>query len=81
METSYRIKNFLKPTPASKTHSSGLAALSKIGITPVPRNVKEAFVTTTVVSCHTDDQAITHKTGHSKGQTDNLRDLRVLTTT
>lgn len=48
-----------------------------IVVTPIPRNVKEAFVTTTVVSCHTDDQTITQSSDHRKGRNPNRPSQRL----
>lgn len=38
---------------------ASLAAADMTVITAIPRNVKEAYVTTTVASCHSDDQTPT----------------------
>lgn len=48
-----------------------------IVITHIPRNAKEGFVTTTVVSCHTDDQTIIHMTKYRGGQNPNRQPQRL----
>ncbi len=64
-------------TSRLQIHGSGPAAVWMIVVTPIPRNAKEAFVTTTVVSCHTDDRTITHSTDHSEGQSLNRPSQRL----
>lgn len=62
-------RNSVETQAAPKHTGSGL--VWRIVVTPIPRNVKEAFEAAAVVSCHSDDRTITHSADHSEGWSPN----------